>query len=148
MGTHGKTGWDRLRLGSVAESTLRQAPCPVLSVRASVTSRVFVNPRRLSISRLLVITDFSASSKAALSAAAVLAKRLNGRLHINHPRNRSTAVTGTDGFPHTGSRFMPRAMGASPLIASQPRNPGLIHEIAVLFHLFYGMYVAPNRPFS
>ena len=36
MGTHGKTGWDRLRLGSVAESTLRQAPCPVLTVRASV----------------------------------------------------------------------------------------------------------------
>ncbi|MDT0630853.1 universal stress protein [Rubrivirga litoralis] len=32
MGTHGRTGWDRLRLGSVAERTVRHAPCPVLTV--------------------------------------------------------------------------------------------------------------------
>ncbi len=84
MGTHGKTGWDRLRLGSVAESTLRQAPCPVLSVRASTAVHIPVNPNRLNVSRLLVATDFSASSKAALSAAAVLAKRLNGRVVLVH----------------------------------------------------------------
>ncbi|MGE0468756.1 MAG: universal stress protein [Nitrospira sp.] len=35
MATHRMTGSDRLRLGSVAESILRQAPCPVLTVRAS-----------------------------------------------------------------------------------------------------------------
>lgn len=32
MGTHGRTGLDRLRLGSVAEWVLRHAPCPVLTV--------------------------------------------------------------------------------------------------------------------
>ncbi len=32
MGTHGRTGWDRARLGSVAEWTVRRAPCPVLVV--------------------------------------------------------------------------------------------------------------------
>ena len=84
MGTHGKTGWNRLRLGSVAENTLRRAPCPVLTVHASVTSRISVNPRRLRISRLLVATDFSASSKAALNTAVVLAKRLNGRVILVH----------------------------------------------------------------
>jgi nucleotide-binding universal stress UspA family protein len=34
MGTHGRTGLGRLLMGSVAEQVLRQAPCPVLTVRA------------------------------------------------------------------------------------------------------------------
>ncbi len=34
MGTHGRRGLTRLRYGSVAESVLRQAPCPVLTVRS------------------------------------------------------------------------------------------------------------------
>ena len=34
MGTHGRTGMAHLLLGSVAEQMLRQAPCPVLTVRA------------------------------------------------------------------------------------------------------------------
>jgi nucleotide-binding universal stress UspA family protein len=33
MGTQGRTGLDRLLLGSVAERVVRQAPCPVLTVR-------------------------------------------------------------------------------------------------------------------
>jgi nucleotide-binding universal stress UspA family protein len=33
MGTHGRRGVKRLLLGSVAESVLRTAPCPVLLVR-------------------------------------------------------------------------------------------------------------------
>jgi nucleotide-binding universal stress UspA family protein len=33
MGTHGRSGLDRLLMGSVAEMVLRQAPCPVLTVR-------------------------------------------------------------------------------------------------------------------
>jgi len=34
MGTHGWTGFSRLLLGSVAESVLRRATCPVLTVKA------------------------------------------------------------------------------------------------------------------
>jgi nucleotide-binding universal stress UspA family protein len=33
MGTKGRTGLARMLLGSVAETVLRQAPCPVLTVR-------------------------------------------------------------------------------------------------------------------
>jgi nucleotide-binding universal stress UspA family protein len=36
MGTHGRTGLGRLLLGSVAEWVLRQAPCPVLTVRIPI----------------------------------------------------------------------------------------------------------------
>ncbi len=35
MGTHGRSGLSRLVIGSVAETVLRQAPCPVLTVRAA-----------------------------------------------------------------------------------------------------------------
>jgi len=33
MGTHGRTGLGRLLMGSVAEGVMREAPCPVLTVR-------------------------------------------------------------------------------------------------------------------
>jgi nucleotide-binding universal stress UspA family protein len=35
MGTHGRTGLAHVFLGSVAERTLRGAPCPVLTVQGS-----------------------------------------------------------------------------------------------------------------
>lgn len=34
IGTHGRTGFSHLLMGSVAEKVVRRAPCPVLSVRA------------------------------------------------------------------------------------------------------------------
>ncbi len=34
MPTHGRTGLDRLAFGSVAEQTIRQAPCPVLTLKS------------------------------------------------------------------------------------------------------------------
>lgn len=35
MATHGRTGLDRLLMGSVAEQVMRTAPCPVLIVKSS-----------------------------------------------------------------------------------------------------------------
>ncbi len=39
IGTHGRSGLGRLALGSVAEAVLREAPCPVLTVRLETTSQ-------------------------------------------------------------------------------------------------------------
>jgi nucleotide-binding universal stress UspA family protein len=39
MGTHGRSGLDRILLGSVAERVIRLAPCPVLTVRQSDSER-------------------------------------------------------------------------------------------------------------
>ncbi len=36
MGTHGRTGLGRLLMGSVAEEVLRNAPCPVLTVKSPI----------------------------------------------------------------------------------------------------------------
>lgn len=38
MGTHGRTGLRHMLLGSVAESLVRTAPCPVFTVRAGPTA--------------------------------------------------------------------------------------------------------------
>lgn len=44
MGTHGRSGFNRLRLGSVAEAVLRRADCPVLTVKDHVRTPVPVAP--------------------------------------------------------------------------------------------------------
>jgi universal stress protein A len=44
MGTHGRTGLSRVLMGSVAEAVLRQAPCPVLTVRLPFPRRAEVAP--------------------------------------------------------------------------------------------------------
>lgn len=36
MGTHGRTGLDRLLMGSVAEQVVRRAPCPVVTVKIPI----------------------------------------------------------------------------------------------------------------
>ena len=59
MGTHGRTGWDRLQLGSTAEAVLRNAHCPVLTVHAAIVADSPLNPRRIKLSRILVVMDFS-----------------------------------------------------------------------------------------
>jgi nucleotide-binding universal stress UspA family protein len=33
MGTHGRTGFSRLLMGSVTEQVVRGAPCPVLTIK-------------------------------------------------------------------------------------------------------------------
>ena len=38
MGTHGRTGLSRLLMGSVAEEVVRQAPCPVFTLKQPVSA--------------------------------------------------------------------------------------------------------------
>jgi len=62
VGTHGHGGVARFLLGSVANATVRRAPCDVLIVRG--------DPVRAPFSRALVATDFSAAADKAVSNAA------------------------------------------------------------------------------
>jgi nucleotide-binding universal stress UspA family protein len=39
-GTHGRRGWDRVVMGSVAERVVRTAPCPVLTVHAPANAGI------------------------------------------------------------------------------------------------------------
>jgi nucleotide-binding universal stress UspA family protein len=84
MGTHGRTGWDRLQLGSSAEAMIRKAPCPVLTVHGATVADLPLNAHRLTFKRLLVATDFSSSSEGALRCAAALARRFNADVVLVH----------------------------------------------------------------
>lgn len=65
MGTHGRTGVDRLTLGSTAERVLRQLACPVLTVGPGADASV-VGP-------VLAPLAFESTSDVALETAAALA---------------------------------------------------------------------------
>lgn len=74
MSTHGRTGFSRFFLGSVAEKVLRMAHLPVL----------IVNEEReiTTINRILLTTDFSDHSKEAFSYAKEIALKARAKLEL------------------------------------------------------------------
>ena len=94
VGTHGRTGLGKLLLGSVAESILRLAPCPVLTVGPNVSGRAklpaFQNqgtelaPAELEIRQILFATNFASSAGWAAQQAAGLAEAFHSRLTLMH----------------------------------------------------------------
>jgi nucleotide-binding universal stress UspA family protein len=83
-GTSGRTGWDRLQLGSTAEALVRDSPSAVLTVREMVPGDPGHSLRRLGVRRFLVATDFSSGAEAALSVACNLARAVGAELTIVH----------------------------------------------------------------
>jgi nucleotide-binding universal stress UspA family protein len=80
MGTHGRGGFDRWVLGSVAEKVLRKAPCPVLTISRPAQA---VTPRSL-FKKILFACDFSVTSMKALDYALSLAREADARLTLLH----------------------------------------------------------------
>jgi nucleotide-binding universal stress UspA family protein len=81
IGTHGRSGFDRLVLGSVAEKVLRKAECPVLTVPPIGPAAVDATAPFKSI---LCAVDFSIMSQQALNAAVELANRFGSTLIVLH----------------------------------------------------------------
>jgi nucleotide-binding universal stress UspA family protein len=79
MGTHGKSGFEHLLLGSVAEKVLRRAPCPVLTVPPGD-----VAASRLPFTHVLCAVDFSDCSLAALEFAMTAALGSGATLTLTH----------------------------------------------------------------
>ncbi len=86
MGTHGLRGVDRLMLGSVTESVLRRARCPVLAVRkpAHHVARSADDPEPVPLKKLLLCTDFSDHAHHALTYALSMAKEYGAELTLLH----------------------------------------------------------------
>ena len=78
MGTHGRSGVNRLLLGSVTERVLREAQVPVLVVRGGWGGG--------RISRILCPVSDSAPARRALSLSADLASCLGAALDVVHVR--------------------------------------------------------------
>ncbi|MEW6749642.1 MAG: universal stress protein [Candidatus Latescibacterota bacterium] len=77
MGTHGRSGLNRLLLGSVAERVVRQATVPVLTVRGPVGAGAG-GPVRLA--RILCPYNYTPVAREALRYAVDLAQRGGGEL--------------------------------------------------------------------
>ena len=82
MGTHGRSGFDHLLLGSVAEKTLRTSRVPVLVVPPH--TRDVVPPPTEPFRSVLCAVDFSQDSARALEHAESLARHGAGRLTLLH----------------------------------------------------------------
>jgi nucleotide-binding universal stress UspA family protein len=92
MGTRGLSGLQHWLLGSVAERTVRAAPCPVLTLSArngaepaaSDPSSGAKQPAVKEIRKLLVPVDFSDHSQRAFEEGIALAKQFGAELHLLH----------------------------------------------------------------
>lgn len=79
VGTHGRTGFKRFALGSVAEKIVREAPCPVLTVGPHVyRSRI----EEAGPENILLATDLSRPSRMADLYAFSLACRCRAQLVV------------------------------------------------------------------
>ena len=82
MGTHGRSGFDHVLLGSVTEKVLHKAPCPILVVPPHAPSvDGGVSPV---FKRILCAVDFSAGSLRAVNVALALAQEADARLTLLH----------------------------------------------------------------
>ena len=122
MGTHGRGAMAQLLVGSVAEKVVRTAPCPVLTVRhpepPAIRPRYHrrnrTRHRRLvmiTLKNILVATDFSEPSDAALIYGRALARTFKAhaarrarRRHRVERRLRRRSVCGVDPGTAAGDR--------------------------------------------
>lgn len=79
VGTHGRRGFDRLMLGSVAESLLREADLPVIVVGPKVEEN---SESQLPWKRLLLATDLASGVSEAAQLAGALAVQKEAYLTI------------------------------------------------------------------
>lgn len=80
-GTHGRTGWKHMVMGSVTEEILRQAHCPVLTIGPNVKKHPVsvIAPRHI-----LFPTDLSDESRIAAPIATALAAQSRAKLSLLH----------------------------------------------------------------
>ncbi len=85
MGTHGRRGFERLVLGSVAEKVLRQATCPVLTIsRLREGEHPASENGNVSFKRILCPVDFSPSCLKAVEYGLSLTGEAEGKLILLH----------------------------------------------------------------
>jgi nucleotide-binding universal stress UspA family protein len=109
MGTHGRRGLDRLRLGSVTERIVQQIACPVLVLSGQERETEPEPDEPVSWKTLLVATDFSTNSDRALVYAIRLAEECAGKVILFHAAEAAPAE-------------MPDTVGLFPERSHSPRE--------------------------
>jgi nucleotide-binding universal stress UspA family protein len=109
MGTHGRSGFERLVLGSVTEKVLRKAACPVLSVPHQIPDTV--PAPGVIFKQILCAIDFSDCSMRALNYAMSLAQEADARLAVVHvietpPEGPADFGQGAFGLPQSVTEYI------------------------------------------
>ena len=91
MGTHGRRGAERWIIGSITERLLRRCPVPVLTISSSWKRRADPRPRHI-----LVTTDFSKGTAAALEYAYSIAKENHAHVTLLNVLEENRALISVD----------------------------------------------------
>jgi nucleotide-binding universal stress UspA family protein len=126
MGTHGRQGVARMLVGSVAEKVVRRAPCSVLSVRhpehefltpgeagaddraAQDSAGATAEVAMITLKNILVATDFSEPSEAAVTYGRELATRFGAALHVLHAAENILGRFGAETYSATAPELQGR----------------------------------------
>lgn len=84
IATHGRSGLDRLILGSTCEKVVRTSPMPVLVVKHPEHDFVDAKSKAIQLNRVLCPCDFSETSREALPIATDLCRDFNATLVFAH----------------------------------------------------------------
>jgi nucleotide-binding universal stress UspA family protein len=84
MGSHGRSGFERLLLGSVAENVVRTSSCPIMVVPPYATDADGPGLTHGVRPRILCAIDFSDASRGALEYAISLAEETDAELTLFH----------------------------------------------------------------
>jgi nucleotide-binding universal stress UspA family protein len=89
VGTHGRTGFEHVLIGSTAERVVRGAPCPVVTVRGTRAARresmaAMGTEIGKGLGTLLVAADFSDCGRSAVEYAVQLADRFGSEVTLLH----------------------------------------------------------------
>jgi nucleotide-binding universal stress UspA family protein len=93
-GSHGRTGLEKLLLGSVAEDIMRHLPCPVLTVGPKVAGRAKLQefqtkgrelaPVELELRQIVFATNFTTGAMIVAPVAVGLAEQFRAQLTLMH----------------------------------------------------------------
>jgi nucleotide-binding universal stress UspA family protein len=135
VGRHGATGLARLLIGSVAERVVRHAACDVLVVDEHAPDDVWFGKR------IVVATDFSDASLAALDAAAWLAGLTGAELHLLHAFDDSVPSPAVGGGIEGPGETQSRLWSALSNLRSErfPQHPHVVTEVIVARHIADGI---------
>jgi nucleotide-binding universal stress UspA family protein len=136
LGTHGRSGFGKLLLGSVAEDILRHAPCPVLTVGPRVCGRAKLPdfctnggelaPVELDLRHILCATNVTPVSPEVASIAIALATEFEAQLTLMHVIEKYTNPQDRPALIETGAE---RLQAAVPSDATLTHAPETVVEV-------------------
>jgi nucleotide-binding universal stress UspA family protein len=123
VGTHGRSGVNRLMMGSVAERILRESPVPVLTVRGDSLAP----GETLRLLHVLCAVDNSGASRRALAWVSRIARCFASRVTVLHVRG-----TNASNLIDDLAAWVPASMSRECTIECVVRDGEPAHEIVAL----------------